>query len=358
MGALAIGVATIMMASCDKVSPTGVLLGNTGVDDRVEMSVTYYRNIDPGLGGIKGWVVLGGEDYTFLVGSDSHIQNDSNRMAEMCKIALDNGDALMAHLGDIADTKAEYYMRLKQTLFHAAIEKMESEGNKFYRNEDGNVLINDQWQAFYTPAYEGAEEKILDMDLIDFKETLSFFPVVGNHDITHNGWALFSNIFGSTFYDVYVLRTPLSASEWYFDHLIFLDSANGTLGEKQVEYIDQLTENPSLLGVDKDHIRNTFVFTHTNIFRPQSFEFASTFAREERYYLLNKFKEWNAHTVFLGHVHEWDERDFGDVHYVTMASMSSENNPAPGEYLMRVHVHADGTVTYERVKMNYTPTKK
>ena len=37
-------------------------------------------------------------------------------MAEMLQIGLDNNDLLYAHLGDIADTKAEYYIYLENVL--------------------------------------------------------------------------------------------------------------------------------------------------------------------------------------------------------------------------------------------------
>ena len=61
--------------------------------------------------------------------------------------------------------------------------------------------------------------------------------------------------------------------------------------------------------------------------------------------------------VFCGHVHKWDEQEEGGVHYLTLDSMSEANNPEPGTYLIRVHVKADGTLSWEHVRMNYTPKK-
>ena len=87
-------------------------------------------------------------------------------------------------------------------------------------------------------------------------------------------------------------------------------------------------------------------------------QFASTFAREEQFFLLNQFKKWNASIVFCGHVHAWDERDFEVVTYLTLDSMSEDNNPNPGDYLVRVHVKKDGTLSWEKVHMNYTRKKK
>ena len=37
-------------------------------------------------------------------------------MDEMQEIFLEHGDLFMAHLGDIADTKAEYYMTLAESI--------------------------------------------------------------------------------------------------------------------------------------------------------------------------------------------------------------------------------------------------
>jgi hypothetical protein len=180
--------------------------------------------------------------------------------------------------------------------------------------------------------------------------------VVGNHDITHNGWALWSNIFHSSFYDFYV-GIGIINDEVIFDHFIFLDTANGTLGQEQVDLIEAGVLDDQYGEMFGIRTRNTFVFSHTNIFRPSSLQFSSTFAREETFFLLNQFVEWKASIVFCGHVHKWDEQEVGGVHYLTLDAMSEKNNPAPGDYLARVHVKRDGTLWWERVHMNYTPNK-
>ena len=175
--------------------------------------------------------------------------------------------------------------------------------------------------------------------------------MVGNHDITRNGWALWSSIFHSSFYEIDVL-VMLKDGNVAVDHLIFLDSASGTLGQTQIKLIEEGVLNGKYLT---GGYRNTFVFSHTNIFRPQFNEFASTFTREETFYLLDKFEEWNVTCVFCGHVHMWDERNYNGVHYLTLEAMSERNNPEPGNYLVRINVNSDSTVLWEPVKMNYTP---
>jgi len=313
--------AAATLTSCEKVSPIGVLVSGTGVEDRVKMSELYYRDYLSELD-----VAATDDDYSFLVGADSHVTDDTGRMDEMFDIAIEHGDGFVAHLGDIADTKPEYYINLSKSLERAKRKYMEKEytydvSTDTYTDEDGNIVDYDE-------------------------EKFPFFPVVGNHDITHNGWALWSNIFHSSFYEFNVY---LNSEQSVCDHYIFLDSASGTLGKRQIELIEQ-----GILDVGENvKVRHTFVFTHTNLFRPSSVQFASTFPREEQYFLLNQFKEWNATIVFCGHVHKWDDREVGGVRYLTLESMSERNSPDPGEYLVRVNVKKNGEIGVEKVMMNY-----
>ena len=100
-------IALMVLAACEKVSPIGILVSGTGVEDRVKMSHLYYQEHK---NDYKYHDAVGKEEYTFLVGADSHLTTDDGRMREMLQNGLDNGDILYAHLGDIADTKAEYYI--------------------------------------------------------------------------------------------------------------------------------------------------------------------------------------------------------------------------------------------------------
>ena len=333
--------AAVALTSCDKVSPIGVLVSGTGVEDRVKMSSQYYEEhkLD-----YKSHLVVG--DYTFLVGADSHLTTDDSRMAEFLELGLNNNDLFWAHLGDIADTKAEYYITLENVLDQYKRKWAEKNYEKVFVGDenDPNQLADDDYY-FYSDG-----EKLIPFDKLPFP----FYPVVGNHDITHNGWALWSNIFHSSFYQVgIIVLTDLEKGEMVMDRLIFLDSASGTLGREQVELIEQ--GNLDAKELEKEYgvkTRNTFVFSHTNIFRPRSVEFASTFPREEMFFLLNKFSEWNANIVFLGHVHKWDQQTVNGIEYLTLDSMCEENNPEPGDYLVRVKCKADGGVTWEHVRMN------
>ena len=332
----------VLMTACDKVSPIGVLVSGTGVEDRVKMSHSYYMEHE---GDLKDHSAIDKDEYTFLVGADSHLTTDDGRMREMLQIGLDNDDLLYAHLGDIADTKAEYYIILEDLIDEYRLKYAYKYYNKIYIGDEDEDTDDDPYSYLY-------EDPVSETKYTLDNVPLPFYPVVGNHDITHNGWALWSNIFHSSFYDVYV--TVSIDDVITLDHLIFLDSASGTLGEEQVKLIEAGVLDVKSLN-DYIRVRNTFVFSHTNIFRPRSVEFASTFPREEMFFLLNQFDKWNANIVFLGHVHKWDEQVVGGVQYLTLDSMCEANNPKPGDYLVRVHVRKDGTISWERVHMEYTP---
>ena len=325
--------AAAVISACDKISPAGILMAGTAVEDRVKMSYKFYKdNMD------DYTILFADKEYTFLVGADSHLTTDPGRMDEMLAIGLEHDDLFYAHLGDLADTKAEYYFTLDSLLKKAKERYVPLHYRKI---NDYQYVLNDD------------EENLIPMTYDEIR--YPFFPVVGNHDITHNGWALWSNIFHSSFYEIDVLVLDPDGEDFKVDHLIFLDSASGTLGKTQIELINQgVLDGKYYLG---DRYRYTFVFSHTNIFRPQFFEFASTFTREETFFLLDQFEKWGVTGVFLGHVHTWDERNFNGVHYITMDSMCEKNNPEPGNYLVRVNVGVDN-LDWEPVKMNYTPKKK
>ena len=329
---IAAALAALVFTSCEKVSPIGVLVSGTAVEDRVKMSHLYYQEYKSELE-----VAFADDEYSFIVGGDSHVTTDPGRMDEMLAIGLENDDLFYAHLGDIADTKAEYYIVLDSLL---------KEAKKRFVNK--NYVVDKDDPDRYHPK-DNPQSWSLYSDIV-----FPFFPVVGNHDLTHNGWALWSNIFHSSFYEFPVLVYNSENGDIEADRFIFLDTASGTLGKKQIDLI----EEGSLDGSDKYRYRHTFVFSHTNIFRPSSMQFASTFPREETFFLLDQFAEWNTSMVFCGHVHAWDEREFEGVTYLTLDSMSERNSPEPGDYLVRVHVKKDGSLSWEKVHMNYTAKKK
>ncbi|MBR2193281.1 MAG: metallophosphoesterase [Bacteroidaceae bacterium] len=332
--------AMMVLTACEKVSPIGVLVSGTGVEDRVKMSHLYFQQ-HKGEGHF--FDISGKDEYSFIIGADSHMTTDDGRMREMLQNGLDHDDLLYAHLGDMADTKPEYYINLENVISEYKWKFARKYFEELFLGNDESVEEKDNPDFYmYMDSLTGMVYSVDDVPM-------PFFPVVGNHDITHNGWAQWSNIFHSSFYEVLV---QIKSEPLTLDRFIFLDTANGTLGEEQVNLIEE--DGYALREYLETNIRNTFVFSHTNIFRPSSLQFASTFAREETFFLLNQFHKWDATIVFCGHVHKWDEQVVDNVRYITLDSMSERNSPNPGDYLLRVHVKANGELTWERVRMNYT----
>ena len=336
--------ASLLFISCDKISPTGILIAETAVEDRIKMSYEYFsRYMDEEREIFAPYQ----DEYTFLVGADSHLTNDDGRLREMMQNSLDHDDLLMAHLGDIADTKAEYYVRLEDLL----TEYKRKWARKHYKTvfvgdkDDPSQVISDDLY-FYIDTVTNTPYALEDLKY-------PFYPVVGNHDITHSGWALWANLFHTSFYSIYVIVSEFQDTR-VVDNFIFLDTANATLGREQVNLIEQNVLTPDEQAEIGLQVRNTFVFSHTSIFHVSTTELTSSFAREETYFLLDQIKKWNVDIAFFGHVHEWDERRNGNTQFLTLQTMCEKSNPGPGDYLVRVHVKKDGTLSWERVHMNYT----
>ena len=332
MAAVALLSASVFFTSCEKVSPQGVLMGNTSVDDRVKQSLVNNSSVEVAWDKVLPDTV---HEYSFLVGSDSHITIDPGRLEEMLDISIDDGDLFCCHLGDLADTKAEYYYNTEMAIRNATLKWQNKYLEVYY--DEGQAMVDTM--VYIDPRTQNLYRKD-DYSLIPI--SIPFYPVVGNHDITHNGWALFSRLFKTSFYEFTV------KVDGKYDRFIFLDSANGTLGNFQIEQLDD-----GVFQRDKKEIRNTFIFTHTNIFRPSYNEFASTYCREELYYILDKLADWKTTIAFWGHVHAWDERDFGGVHHITMPSMNFVDHPNGGDdLLVRITVTGDHEYKMERVGLH------
>ncbi len=326
-----IAIATLLMTSCSKVDPTGVLIGHTSVDDRVKQSEYFYEN---DLNTKRSIIVNNEDEYSFLVAADSHTTTDMRRLREFFQKTVDEKCKFCAHLGDLAETQPEYYTEVKNLLVEFGF-------NKQYNLSD-------------------------DGESVDDKTSINFFPVVGNHDVTRNGWALFTQIFGSSTYAIIVAKPSenFKASDVSSDAgddmdiekilmslfdtsktdmFIFLDTANGSLGKRQLE-----GSLPDFFEFRKKYnLRNVFVFTHNNFFRPRTNAFSANFPREELYYLLNSFSKNNVTAVFSGHIHKWDDRTYGGVRYLTLDALSEANSPESGMvYKVTVNTNT-GAVRYE-----------
>ncbi|MCR5407977.1 MAG: metallophosphoesterase [Bacteroidales bacterium] len=133
------------------------------------------------------------------------------------------------------------------------------------------------------------------------------FVIAGNHDIFYGGWSQWLDLFHSSTYYFFV-QTP-SANDIY----IMLDSANGTLGEKQLAWLE------GVFATRRPGCRHCIVGVHTNMFRTDASQLPSTnFTLEETYRLTALFSKNNVDTVLSGHDHFRDVSVYNGVTYITL----------------------------------------
>jgi predicted phosphodiesterase len=144
------------------------------------------------------------------------------------------------------------------------------------------------------------------------------YPVVGNHDIYFNNWTVWKELIGSTCY-----RIDNSTSS---TSIFVLDSATGTLGSAQYEWLEEG------LGTAKQH---ALIFTHTNIFIESPADLVQFSDVRERTRLMDLLKG-RAGALFIGHAHKRMIHEAGGVRYITV-----EDYRDTGVYC-RVHVSPEG----------------
>ena len=140
------------------------------------------------------------------------------------------------------------------------------------------------------------------------KDSLTTFPIVGNHDLHYEGWNEFYTRFGASTY-LFTIKTPAAT-----DLFICLDTGGGTLGDKQLAWLTHLLETK------RSDYRNCFVFTHDNFFRFRHTESANPLVEELRI-LLELFTKNHVNMVINGHDHQHNSALFGITWYIVMDAL-------------------------------------
>ena len=145
------------------------------------------------------------------------------------------------------------------------------------------------------------------------------FGTPGNHDIYYGEWKEYAALFGASSY-VFTVMLPEGGSDLY----ICLDSASGSLGRKQMEWL-----RSSLEAYAGFPFRHRIVFTHTNFFKEDGYQgHSGNFNVEETLDLCGLFHRYGVGLVLTGHRHYRNETFFEGVRYVTLdASSDSQTNP-------------------------------
>jgi predicted phosphodiesterase len=140
--------------------------------------------------------------------------------------------------------------------------------------------------------------------------------VAGNHDIYFKQWPLFVDKFKTCTY-YFIVETPSG----YRDLFICYDSADGTLGTKQLAWLKATLE-----WADTQSFRHIIGCTHTHLFkRDGSQGHTSNYTIEETYALINLYASHGVDMIWSGHDHTREITRVSGMTCIVVDSMKDED---------------------------------
>ena len=242
-----------------------LLTSNESVNQRFSQSMAWNSNHP------FREIVVPSDDYSVLSGADSHVGSTIN-LDRFFKIAETTHASAVVMPGDLTTGK----------------------------REDWGVF------AQHLPNHD----------------SLALFLIAGNHDLHFGGWEEFFTRFGSSCY-LFTIETPAAT-----DLFICLDTAEGTLGEKQLEWLTNILET------SRQNYRHCFIFTHNNFFRTRQTESTNPLV-EEMHVLLELFTVYHVDMVITGHDHLRDDELFGVTRYIVLDPLKDDAGNA-GYFQLKV----------------------
>lgn len=142
------------------------------------------------------------------------------------------------------------------------------------------------------------------------------FITPGNHDVYFKQWSIYRSYFHT---GTYWFDTNNGSKK--LDLFICLDTADGTLGTKQMQWLRDLLEKKS-----KEGYRRIIVYTHTHFWKlDDSQGHTSNFSLEETYELAALLGQYKVDYVWSGHQHARQSVFFRGVNYLVLdATKDSE----------------------------------
>lgn len=158
----------------------------------------------------------------------------------------------------------------------------------------------------------------------------SVFPAIGNHDIFFSGWQSYKWIVGRSMYTIQA--GPV--------RIYVLDSANGTFGEKQLNWLRrELMGDTSTLKVVATHFP-IFSGVFSGIFKLSSDEEASVFKA--------MMSEFGVDLVLAGHYHGHSERTVGGTRYIVSGACNNILDPGERMQYLKIIVTNGDTITTDQ----------
>ena len=148
----------------------------------------------------------------------------------------------------------------------------------------------------------------------------NIYHILGNHDTHFGGWDNFKSLIGPS---VYWFEVGSSSGK---DLYIALDTASGTLGGKQTDWLK------SFLNTNRNKYRYCIILTHTYFIYTDNPHFSSaTMPLEESFALMELFARHRVNLVLQGHNHIRKDLTFNNVRYTVLGTISDESQSP--EYL-------------------------
>ena len=276
----------LLLPSCNPNYDLAGFLNSTSPDvsKRFEQSMAYNDSV-----GVPA-VVVPSADYRVYVCTDSHIDSiPTNLTAFVQAAAADTLCPLALHLGDLV-------------------------------NAQGHIPYA---VSLLTPNHS----------------PLTTFLALGNHDIYFNQWDEWRSYFGSSVYWFYTMLPDSTI----LDRFICLDSAEGTIGTAQLQWLRELLTGDagvspagaSLLTTNhlplttNQPFRHTIVFTHTPFFRrDHSQQHTSNYAIEETYELTSLLEQGGVDMYWCGHDHSREITDYAGFTSIVVDAIEDHYPPA------------------------------
>ena len=298
----------LLLLSCNPNYDLAGFLNGTSpkVSTRFEQSIAYNDSV-----GVPA-VVVPSADYRVYVCTDSHIDSIPTNLTTFVQAAAaDTLCPFALHLGDLVNAQGHipYAVSLLQD---PPLPLLQREGESLAPIVEGNLSP--------LPLYRGSR-----------RVSYPYLAIaLGNHDIYFNQWDEWRSYFGTSVYWFYTMLPDSTV----LDRFICLDSAEGTLGTAQLQWLRELlTENGSqpatLNSQHSSPFRHTIVFTHTHFFRrDHSQQHTSNYAIEETYELTSLLEQGGVDMYWCGHDHSREITDYAGFTSIVVDAIEDHYPPA------------------------------
>lgn len=265
---LALGL--MFVSSCNRLDILGMVVNRSDTEARVTDWLDWNDH--------NGMPVIDNvpDEYRFYSCSDTHINDDNSRFANYITAERNDSTAIFSIIaGDLANESGE------------------------------NPYILAEAAMKYDPAIHADDDPC--------------FPIIGNHDVYFDCADHYKNHFHTSTYAVTV-ETVSGLKDLY----LFLDSGNGTHGERQLKWLEEQLAK-------RDQYRHCFVISHNWLFRT-TYNYTTTPAanlpEDEMYAFMHLMSENQVDMVVMGHFHYCDAKTFDGVKYVMTDNLNDGTKPS------------------------------